>query len=286
MSRTTNLGIPSGLANLDTSTTGGTARDRRFAKEIVQFWHVLTGAVVDVANQPVAEVSLVDNGRQFGRHPKTIRRWIAFFEARGWVRVERAGGRGRGVTVRVLWLERRRPVSKKGDTRSNGLNDSKKPIGFGAVMGTARRLLDQHPRLDDHDRDTCLQALGRWMKSNPGEGTGAIVAGLEARADMPRPRWARGAAGVFRWFYTLVEKLSHYGADWWRRLEILRWSGPTEREPRPHLGDLPAPSARATLSAPSDGRPGAPAPHGGQHPRSNPADRRAARAWRLTGRLS
>lgn len=89
MSRATAITVPRLLSALDVHPDRGNVRDKRFSASIVDFWSWLW-------DRP--QFTLADAAHAYGVHKTTIRRWLAFFERRGWMTVVATPGVGCQIT--------------------------------------------------------------------------------------------------------------------------------------------------------------------------------------------
>jgi len=102
-----NLGdrrLPELLAGLRTCP-GGNRWAGLFDSRVLTLWTMLVNQA-DAGGNYIVTINVSTVADELGVHRNTVRRWLAFFAKHHLVELgRRYGGRGRGVTVRVVWIE-------------------------------------------------------------------------------------------------------------------------------------------------------------------------------------
>lgn len=245
--------VPRRLRTLKTHPGGH--RAGRFDPRIHALWSLLVNPLGDKNGRSASDyeragltvtdrarfeltVNLTLMARTLHVDRKTVRRWLAFFERRGWLELaRRRGGRGCGVSVRLSWLERGEELARRreravahkreqmrpkcetgaqGQTQTPLRGDSQNRA---RLMARARATLT-HRIHDPRAACAATRCFGRWLwREHPSlERAQQVLNALQVPRRIPVPRWARSAQAIHRWFRGLIARLVRYGAGWWDRL--------------------------------------------------------------------
>lgn len=176
-------------------------------------------------------------------HKNTVRNHLSWMAKHNLIAfTNRYGGRGQGVQIKVLWLERGADLAarrqraeqyqlKKRQKREQNMQNYKRvqqdkqrlihPTGDlkNRAMKTIRTILkDQikHPLFARH----ATNAFGLWIKrcQPTAEALTTFIERLRAMKRLPVPQWCKKVPDVYRWIRGLITNLIVY-PDWQERFE-------------------------------------------------------------------
>jgi len=174
--------LPGVLAGLKTCP-GGSRFGRLFDSKILNLWTMLAN-VADAGNGFTVTLNVSTLADELGVHRHTVQRWLRFFQRNHLLEINRQrGGRGVGLRVRMVWVQRGDELAnlrrKRAFERGQRLNANPEPV---SVLGDTvpQRLLslsttlrvDGSPHRGDHVRTPGHARFILWRLRQAVRGTG------------------------------------------------------------------------------------------------------------------